>query len=213
MSAKLMRVDRIGSMLKGAAVVAFSALADCLTLHGAAAQAAYHRPPLVVAPMLEGIFTCEQAAGEKSVTSLQGAFEYCADHNFNAASLIERALNDLQPVGLKGRGLVGYMAPLPLLSLWKQNGGSWEIDTKKVDLYVDLIEKIDRPVVVYLAADHFDTSGPISAYLAKDKENLELLASGEPPSSGYFGQTICLIRFGQMRRSPLIAIDLKHCAM
>jgi hypothetical protein len=49
---------------------------------------------------------------------------------------------------------------------------------------------VQRPVVVYLAANHFDTQGPLATELSKDKNNLMLFSDGQPALSNYFGYSI-----------------------
>ncbi len=182
-----MQIDRQRLLSKVAFVTVISTLALFQAIDAGRGESLPDRAPLIIAPMLEGIFICKEAGEDKNIATADGAVEYCLGHRLNAAPLIEHALDDLEPGGAKGQVQVGYMATLPLLSLWEKKGDSWQINTTKVDMYVDLIETIKRPVVVYLAGDHFDTTGPLSEFLAKNAENLALLSNGAAPASKYFG--------------------------
>lgn len=94
------------------------------------------------------------------------------------------------PGGPKGSVQIGYTATLQLLDLYHRTGKGWEIDDSKVDSFLNVIRKIPRPVVVYLAADHFDSLGPIVEDLRKTPENLMQLRDGKPLQLDYFGYSI-----------------------
>ncbi|WP_226858612.1 hypothetical protein [Diaphorobacter aerolatus] len=96
----------------------------------------------------------------------------------------------MEPGGPKGDVQVGYTLTLQLLGLYRKSGTGWQIDESHVDASLQLIREIRRPVVIYLAADHFDTVGPLAEELAKDPRNLMALSDGTPPQLGYFGYTI-----------------------
>ena len=77
-----------------------------------------------------------------------------------------------------------------MLALYQKTPKGWAIDTDVLDAYLRVISQVDRPVVVYLAADHFDSLGPLPTELAKDPRNLMHLAGGKPLELGYFGYRI-----------------------
>ena len=148
------------------------------------------KEPLVIAPIVEGINLCDEAASNKSITSLADAYALCRKSKLDGASAVNRLLNTLEPGGPKGAVQVGYTATLQLLALYQKTPRGWEIDPTRVDDFLSILRKVQRPVVVYLAADHFDSLGPISEELSKDPQNMLQLRDGKPLELNYFGYQI-----------------------
>lgn len=148
------------------------------------------RKTFYLMPMVEGMYACEEGLSNRRVKGIDEARKYCTQNKLDGAAGITRLLDELEPGGPKGQVQVGFQATLQLLSLYRRNGKEWAIDEKKLDAYLQVITRVERPVVVYLAADHFDTQGPLVDELIKDKRNLMLLANGKPPVSSYFGYRI-----------------------
>lgn len=170
----------------------FAAL-PCATALGATSQqstVAQARLPLVVAPTVEGVLLCDSVLKDATVTDLQTAEALCRKRKQSGAPALRRLLDTLEPGGPHGRVQVGYTLTLQLLALYQRKGDAWTIDVHRIDEQLRLIREIDRPMVLYLAADHFDSVGPLTDALLKDPQNLMALADGKPLALGYFGYRI-----------------------
>ena len=143
-----------------------------------------------ITPYIEGLSMCDEGALNPRIRRFEDARRWCDSRGLNAAAAVRRALEALEPGGPQGQVQVGYEAVLPLLGLYRRQGSAWVIDERKVNAYLNLIAQVDRPVVVYLAADHFDSQGPLVDALLKDRRNLMQLADGTVPMGGYFGYRI-----------------------
>ncbi|MEO9102391.1 MAG: hypothetical protein ABI212_00460 [Burkholderiaceae bacterium] len=158
----------------------------------AASSAVATRKPLVLATMLEAITLCNEGAQDPKLELLVHALEFCRVHGLDGATTVANLLDQLEPGGPKGDVQVGYTATLQLLGLYKptSDGRGWKIDEVAVDEVLRVIEKVDRPVVVYFMGGHFDSTGPITGELAKDESNFMHFADGSVPDLGYFGYRI-----------------------
>ena len=184
--ASIVQITRIFSVLLSFGVSLFfsnSALAQDQ-------QRLPERNTFYLMPMVEGMYACEKGLSNRRLKGIDEARKYCTQNKLDGAAGIVRLLDELEPGGPKGQVQVGFQATLQLLSLYRSNGKQWVIDEKKLDAYLQVITRVERPVVVYLAADHFDSQGPLVDELIKDKRNLMLLANGKPPMSSYFGYRI-----------------------
>jgi len=148
------------------------------------------RQPFYLMPMIEGMYACEKGMSTLPRQPLNEVNQYCIEHQLNGALGIRRLLDELEPGGPKGQVQVGFQATLQLLSLYQRKGQQWVIDETKLNAYLKVITQVERPVVVYLAADHFDTQGPLVDELIKDPTNLMLLQDGKPPMASYFGYRV-----------------------
>ncbi|QIL43027.1 hypothetical protein G7045_01430 [Acidovorax sp. HDW3] len=147
--------------------------------------------PFIIAPTIEGMYLCDEATKNARITDIHAAESFCRSHKRNGAAAVMRLLDTLEPGGPKGRTQVGFTLTLQLLGLYqKAPNGSWHIDANRIDAALQLVRDIKRPVVIYLAADHFDTVGPLSKTLAQDPQNLMQLRDGTVPQLGYFGYPI-----------------------
>lgn len=157
----------------------------------AMAQAAPpQRPPLIVAPTVEGLLLCDEAATDTRITSINAAYDFCRQRKLGGAAALKRLLDTLEPGGPEGKVQVGYTATLELLALYRHTPKGWVIDDAKVTAFLDLIAQVPRPVVVYLSAGHFDSQGAIVAELEKDSANWMQLHDGRVPKLGYFNYPI-----------------------
>ena len=148
------------------------------------------RSPFYLMPMVEGLFACEEGLADHRLKDINEVNHYCIQHKLDGSAGVARAIDVLEPGGPKGQVQVGYQATLQLLSLYQRSGSGWAIDENKLDAYLRVLSAVRRPVVVYLAADHFDTRGPLVDELVKDDRNLMLLGNGKPALSSYFGDRI-----------------------
>lgn len=162
-------------------------LAACLAASPAGAQTA----PLFVTPTIEGMYICNEATKDAGIADIRAAEAFCRAHKRNAAPAVIRLLDTLEPGGPQGRVQVGFTLTLPLLGLYRKAAdGGWQIDASRIEAALQLVRDIPRPVVIYLAADHFDSLGPLPEALAQDPQNLMQWSDGTPPQLGYFGYPI-----------------------
>ncbi len=160
---------------------------------GVAAQTPTRLPErgtFYLTPTVEGIYSCDEGLANPALLGIDQVNAFCADRMLDGSAGITRLLDELEPGGPKGQVQVGYLATLQLMALYKRAGAGWEIDEKKLDLFLQVLTRVKRPVVVYLLADHFDTQGPLAPELIKDPANLMLLSDGKPALSNYFGYLI-----------------------
>lgn len=164
-----------------------------LSLFGKSAQAA---PPLpargtfYLMPTVENYFACDEGWQNAALKSVDQVNQYCIARKLDGAKGVNRLLDALEPGGPKGQVQVGYVATLQLLSLYQRQGNNWVLDDKKLQVFMQLLTSVNRPVVVYLAADHFDSQGPLVDGLLEDPNNLMLLSNGKPAMANYFGYRI-----------------------
>ncbi|RZJ13709.1 MAG: hypothetical protein EON50_08660 [Acidovorax sp.] len=148
------------------------------------------RPPLIIAPTVEGMLLCDEAVAQTTVRSMEDAYAYCRQRKLDGSAAVSRLLDRLEPGGAKGAVRVGYTATLQLLALYRATAKGWEIDPARVDEFLGVISKVQRPVVIYFSADHFDSIGAIVDDLRKDPRNLMQLRGGKPLELGYFGYRV-----------------------
>lgn len=148
------------------------------------------RAPMIIAPTVEGMYLCDEAAADTRIKDIEVAYAHCAQRKRSGAPAISRLLDTLEPGGAKGSVQVGYTATLQLLGLYQQTPKGWVIDTTKVDRFLDVISDVKRPVVLYFSADHFDSVNPLAVALSKDQRNLMQLRDGKPLKLDYFGYRI-----------------------
>lgn len=157
----------------------------------AAASVSAQTRPLFVTPTIEGMYICDEATKDASIADIHAAEAFCRTQKRNAAPAVMRLLDTLEPDGPQGRVRVGFTLTLQLLGLYhKVADGGWQIDASRIEAALQLIRDVPRPVVIYLAADHFDSLGPLPEALAQDPRNLMQWSDGTPPQLGYFGYPI-----------------------
>lgn len=143
-----------------------------------------------IVPTIEGLPLCDAAAKDPAITDLAVAYAKCKQLKNDGAAAVTRLLNTLEPGGPQGNVQIGYTATLQLLDLYKKTSKGWEIDDERLNSFFGTVEKIKRPVVLYLSSSHFDSQGPITAELRKDPRNVMQLKDGKPLELGYFGYSI-----------------------
>lgn len=148
------------------------------------------RTPFLIAPTVEGLLVCDAALKAPEVQTQEQAIAYCRQRKLDGAPALMRLLDTLEPGGAKGQVQIGYTLTVQLLALYQHTAQGWRIDTDLVDTYLRIILQVNRPVVVYLAADHFDSQGPLTQELFKDPRNLMQLRDGKPLELGYFGYRV-----------------------
>lgn len=145
---------------------------------------------LIIAPMIEGFGYCDQP--QFSTTSSQQGlhYQYCKKNGFTIIDNLKQQLDSLEPGGAKGKIQVGYTYGITLLSLYAKTESGWELDIERIDKIFENIQSIDRPAIIYLMMNHFDSHSELSKELAKDHNNLMLMANGTPPLDTYFETSI-----------------------
>ncbi|MFN7155841.1 MAG: hypothetical protein ACK4OE_19370 [Acidovorax sp.] len=144
----------------------------------------------MVAPVIEGLQMCDEAERDKRITNANEAESRCRQLKAPGSAALNRVLDTLEPGGPKGQVQVGFTATLQLLGVYHRTAKGWEIDETQVDDFLRLVTQVRRPVVIYLAADHFDSFGPLTRELQKDPQNLMQLRDGKPLDLNYFGYPV-----------------------
>jgi hypothetical protein len=147
--------------------------------------------PLIIAPMVEGlsyIGICDKSfsPAEKNTN----IYNICADNNFDLSRSLINKLSSFEPGGAKGKVQIGYTYGISLFSLFKKTSTGWEVDTQRIDVIFNTIKKVNRPVILYLMMNHFDTNNDITKSLVKDQQNLMLTQDNVPPVDKYFQTNI-----------------------
>lgn len=130
---------------------------------------------------------CDEAERDPRITTAHDAELLCRKSRISGAAALARALDALEPGGPKGKVQVGYTATLQLLGIYQKTAKGWDIDESQVSDFLRLVTEVRRPTVIYLAADHFDSFGPLTHELQKDPQNLMQLRDGRPLNLNYFG--------------------------
>ena len=168
-----------------AAVLAGAALAVAVAIY-------FQEPPprLLLAPMI-GLDTCLSPASTPVTGDLKDLAESCSGPQGSAAKLVESTLAGLQPAGSKPIHYdLGYTLNVPLLRLFKERDGNWEIDKEMLARVVRTVRDNDRPAILYLFSTHFGQGAPIEAALAADPSNLSWTQQGPLPGGTFYGARI-----------------------
>lgn len=139
--------------------------------------------PLVVAPMMGGLDHCLQNATPPPLP------DGCEGPEGSAAQLVEATLAKLGDVQSPGLAM-GYTLKAPLLDFLRAKGADWRVDTDAVRRLANTIRDVNRPVVLYLFATHFESGAPIEQILAADAGNLAHTPKGPLPVDSYYGTRI-----------------------
>ena len=75
------------------------------------------RPPMVIAPNLEGMYLCDEAVADPGVKDIDAAYAYCRQRKLTGAAAVTRLLDTLEPGGPKGDVQVGYPVSYTHLTL------------------------------------------------------------------------------------------------
>ena len=118
----------------------------------------------------------------------------------SAAAMVESTLAALQtPARPEADIRLGYTLFVPLLKLLRpRNDGGWSLDNTAVQHIARTIHDTDRPVVLYLFADHFSVGAPLEPLLARDPSNLLSTRDGPMPVDQYYGAPLYPWSFTRM---------------
>jgi hypothetical protein len=172
----------LDALLRGGAVL-------LLASHALAAPAAGPSKPFFLTPVIEGLLICDDLQDNEYRHLIQLS-SYCTANGRSGIKAASALLDELEPGGPKGAVQIGYTVTVQLLSLYQLREGRWVIDESRVDRFMNVLEQIKRPAVLYLAGNHFDTPGAITTALESDPANLMHLADGSVPRSTYFGYKV-----------------------
>lgn len=147
--------------------------------------------PMYLLLTVEGLAYCAEGEGAPEVVDNATLERYCARHGLDNAQRLGELLERIEPGGAAGKIQVGYVITTKLLSQFQRAAdGQWQFDPAPLARELRLVEKLDRPVALYLSSTHFDTLGPLPAELAKDAANLALFADRQPRTLDYFSYPI-----------------------
>ena len=117
---------------------------------------------------------------------------------------LKKLLNRLEPHGAQGQMQIGYTLTFPLYSYFKQTHGAWTFDDAPIRASLIEAAKLQRPFVVYLAADHFFGDSPYGAYLASLPQSLMQFQDGSVPKESYFTTGLVPFRISNDEKLPHI---------
>ena len=147
--------------------------------------------PMYLLLTVEGLAYCAEGESAPEVVDNATLERYCARHGLDNAQRLGELLERIEPGGAAGKIQVGYVITTKLLSQFQRAAdGQWQFDPAPLARELRLVEKLDRPVALYLSSTHFDTLGPLPAELAKDAANLALFADRQPRTLDYFSYPI-----------------------
>lgn len=146
--------------------------------------------PMLLAPMVGVIDTCVLDPQDSAKTP-DSLAQRCTEPQGSAATLVESTLAHLQPQGqVRGGYPLGYTLPVPLLQLFRQQGGDWMIDAERVQRLVRTVHDTERPLILYLFSTHFAAGAPIEEALARNPANLAQTRDGPLPIGSYYGDPV-----------------------
>ena len=155
------------------AVGTFAAVVLSAALLGGFLSAPATRPEsLLLAPMIGGLDGCLFADAD-GAPAVDPAFAVaCRGPEGSAAAMVESTLAALQTPARPDADIrLGYTLFVPLLKLLRpRNDGGWSLDNTAVQHIARTIRDTDRPVVLYLFADHFSVGAPLEPLLAPGSE-------------------------------------------
>lgn len=183
-------------------VICIAATAVLLAGWGGARLLSRHAPAekrwvgsMLLAPMIAVADPCIMQPQQPITTGdarIDALAQSCTGPDGSAAQLVESTLSTLQPrasVATSPQPL-GYTLAAPLLQLFRQEGGTWAIDTERVQRIARTIRDTSRPVILYLFATHFATDAPLEAELASDSKNLAQTRDGPMAQGRYYDSAI-----------------------
>jgi hypothetical protein len=167
----------------------------------AQAQTTAQRPPFFITPMIEAFGYCAGGMNEKNTGN---AVKSCVKKGDYGVGELKTALNALEPAGAHGNVQIGYSLGINLLTL-QQDG-----PPALFERYTRALREIDRPMVLYLFANHFAAS-TLKHPLTGD--SLAKFADQSVPREKYFGGGISALTLNmspqiELNRLRFSALDL-----
>ena len=146
------------------------------------------RKRLLIAPMIGGLHPCTFMHREMQKENPD--FQYsklCAKDAASPSKLVETTLNSISDRRLDlGNFKLGYTLNVPLLRLFEVKGEQIVLNQEILQRVVATVANVDRPVILYLFADHFGVDSPVENQLAKDPNNLLQTRRGVMQKDRYY---------------------------
>ncbi|GEM_PF-5727540 len=117
---------------------------------------------------------------------------------------LNNLFQELEPEGAKGMVQMGYTLSLPIYNFYKKKHGNWQFNQKAIEDILAQAAIINRPFVVYIAADHFFGESDYGKYLASLPESLMQFQDGSVPKEKYFQTAIIPFRISNNPNLPHI---------
>lgn len=146
------------------------------------------RKQLLIAPMIGGLHPCTFMHVE--MQKANPGFQYsklCAKDAESPSALIKTTLDSISDRWLDlGDFKLGYTLNVPLLRLFEVKGEQIVLNQEILRRVVSTVANVDRPVILYLFADHFGVDSPVENQLAKDPNNLLQTRKGVMQKDRYY---------------------------
>jgi Beta-galactosidase len=177
---------------------------------------------LLIAPLMQGEYYCDDAVNNPNVQTEDDAALLCASLGKNGAERINATLSALGPASSpSGKYQLGYTLEIPTFRYFKKTDTGWVFDGLSLAKNLTTISDVDRPVVVFISADHFvDSNLALAADLASDSQNLMWDRDGPLVPDAYFANPIAAwtlvdknAAVNTMRRAAFGAILNALCAL
>ena len=159
-------------------------------LVAASSTLAYYanRKQLLIAPMIGGLHPCTFL--HRQMQQANPGFQYsklCASDAASPSNLIKTTLDRISDRWLDlGDFKLGYTLNVPLLRLFDVKGEQIVLNQEILQRVVATVANVDRPVILYLFADHFGVDSPVENQLAKDPNNLLQTRRGVMQKDRYY---------------------------
>jgi hypothetical protein len=145
--------------------------------------------PLLIAPHIDGVTFCDSVVNDPKIVTEEQAAAACTVRGQNSAGRINKLLDSIGPaLSPSGHFALGYLLDMPLMRYYtKEVGKGWVPDKRAIQTTLSTISDVNRPVVIYLSANHFTDGGiELSNELAANPVNLMWTKSGPLKSDAYF---------------------------
>ena len=147
-----------------------------------------NRKQLLIAPMIGGLHPCTFL--HRQMQQANPGFQYsklCASDGGSPSNLIKTTLDRISDRRLDwGDFKLGYTLNVPLLRLFDVKAEQIVLNQEILQRVVATVANVDRPVILYLFADHFGVDSPVENQLAKDPNNLLQTRRGVMQKDRYY---------------------------
>ena len=88
-------------------MISFALVATVFDANAQTPSQGLSRPPLIIAPTVEGMLLCDEAVAQANLSSMEVAYAYCRQRKLDGAPAVLRLLDTLEPGGPRGGGAGG----------------------------------------------------------------------------------------------------------
>ena len=88
-------------------MISFALVATVFDANAQTPSQGLSRPPLIIAPTVEGMLLCDEAVAQANISSMEVAYAYCRQRKLDGAPAVLRLLDTLEPGGPRGGGAGG----------------------------------------------------------------------------------------------------------